>query len=150
MPTAAGLAPELYAGEDDRMPGYIRTQIDVVLPTGTAVLNAEDEQVAELAEYCDGGVILYASNEKVARIAEHRARGQRVAFWRDGQLILADGLQETEVLSTQRPAVAKLLKESHLDTGNILVAACVAWALDIPAELIRAGVKSYGQSHSSF
>ena len=54
------------------------------------------------------------------------------------------------MLSTQRPAVVKLLKDGRLDTGDILVAACVAWALDIPAELIRAGVKSYGQSPSFF
>ena len=150
MPGTTGLPADLYAGEDERMPGYIRTQIDVVLPTGTAVLNAEDEQVAELAQYCDGRVTLYASSELHPRIVAHHANGQRVAFWREGRLILAEGLQETEVLSAQRPAVAKLLKEARLDTGNILVAACVAWALDIPPELIRAGVKSYGQSPSSF
>src|SRR5574343_1596137 len=143
MPKATGL-DDLYAGEDERMPGYIRTQIDVVLPTGTAILNAEDEQVADLAQYSDGGVIFYASSESHARIAQHRAQGHRVVFWREGQLVLANGKQETEVLSTQRPAVAKLLKEGKLVASDILVAACVAWALDIPADLIRAGVKSYG------
>ncbi len=149
MPSAAALPPELHAGDDERMPGYIRTQIDVVLPTGTAVLNAEDEQVADLAQYCDGSVLLYASAQAHPKIAEHRARGQRVAFWREGSLILAAGAHETEVLSSHRPAVARLLKEGKLEMGDILVAACVAWALDIPAELIRAGVKSYGQSPSS-
>ncbi len=54
------------------------------------------------------------------------------------------------MLSAQRPAVARLLKEGKLSTGEILVAACVAWALDIPAELIRAGIKSYGQNPTSF
>ena len=106
--------------------------------------------MAELAEYSDGGVIFYAGNELDARIQAHRAQGKRVAFWREGQLVLADGKHETEVLSMQRPAVARLLKEGKLDAGNILVAACVAWALDIPADLIRAGVKSYGQNPSSF
>jgi len=148
MPGTSGLQ-DLYAGEDDRMPGYIRTQIDLVLPTGTAVLNAENDLVADLAQYSDGGVLFYASSEDHARIAAHRAQGQRVAFWREGQLILAQGQHETEVLSTHRPAVAKLLKEGKLTASEILVAACVAWALDIPAELIRAGVKSYGQSPSS-
>jgi cyanophycin synthetase len=36
-----------------------RTQVDVVLPTGTAVLNAADPQVVEMAELCDGKVIFY-------------------------------------------------------------------------------------------
>ena len=149
MPKATGL-DDLYAGDDERMPGYIRTQIDLVLPTGAAILNAENDLVADLAEYCDGSVIYYASTEHNARIGAHRAQGQRVAFWRDGQLILASGQQETEVLSAQRPAVARLLKDGKLGTHDILVSACVAWALDIPAELIRAGVKSYGQNPTSF
>ncbi len=149
MPKASGLE-DLHAGEDERMPGYIRTQIDLVLPTGTAILNAENELVADLAQYSDGDVMYYANDEHHARVAEHRAQGQRVGFWRDGHLILAQGPQETEVLSAQRPAVARLLKEGKLSTGEILVAACVAWALDIPAELIRAGVKSYGQNPTSF
>ena len=150
MPSSAGLPAELYAGDDERMPSHIRTQIDVVLPTGTAVLNAEDEQVADLAQYCDGGVVYYAATEQHPRLAAHRADGKRVAFWRDGQLVLADGQRETEVLSQQRPAVARLLREGQLAASDILVAASVAWSLDIPAELIRAGVKSYGQSPSSF
>jgi len=37
-----------------------RTQVDVVLPSGTAVLNAADPQVLELAELCDGKVIFMA------------------------------------------------------------------------------------------
>jgi cyanophycin synthetase len=89
MPSSAGLPAELHAGDDERMPGHIRTQIDVVLPTGTAVLNAEDEQVADLAQYCDGSVVYYAATEQHPRLAAHRADGKRVAFWRDGQLVLA-------------------------------------------------------------
>ena len=71
--------------------------------------------------------------------------------WRDGVLVLANGAQEAEVLSAHRPAVAKLLKDpGKLTPNDILVAACAAWALDTPAELIRAGVKSYGQSPTTF
>lgn len=150
MPAATGLE-DLYVGEDDRMPGYIRTQIDVVLPTGTAILNAEDTAVAELAQYSDGDVVFYASRGDHPLLTEHRAAGKRVGFWRDGVLVLAHGPQEAEVLSAHRPAVAKLLKDpSKLTTSDILVAACVAWSLDTPAELIRAGIKSYGQSPSPF
>ena len=150
MPKATGL-DDLYVGEDERMPGYIRTQIDVVLPTGTAILNAEDAAVAELAQYSDGDVVFYASRGDHPMLAEHRAAGKRVGFWRDGVLVLANGAQEAEVLSAHRPAVAKLLKDpGKLTPNDILVAACAAWALDTPAELIRAGVKSYGQSPTTF
>ena len=148
MPSCQGLQ-DLYAGEDDRMPGYIRTQIDVVLSTGAAILNADIETVANLAEYSDGAVTLYAQDGAHPRLHAHRAQGGRTAFWRQDLLILAQGEHETEVLSAQRPAVARLLKEGSLQRDDILVAACAAWALDTSPDLIRAGIKSFGQNAHS-
>ncbi len=145
MPKAAPLE-DLYPGPDEKIPSYIRTQIDLVLPQGHAVLNAADEAVADLAQYSDGGVIFYAADETQARLSAHRAEGGRVGFWRDGHLILAEGSKEQNVLSIQRPAVARLLKTDTLSQTDMLVAACAAWALDVGADLIRAGVKSYGQN----
>ena len=143
MPRATGL-DDLYPGGDEKMPGYIRTQIDVVLPEGTAVLNAADPEVAALADYCDGSVMFYADDEHNTRLQAHRSAGHRVGFWREGQLLLAQGPKEHLVLSSQRPAVARLLKAGSLNTHDMLVAACAAWALDIGTDLIRAGIKSYG------
>lgn len=40
--------------EQSQMRRVLRTQIDVVLSEGAGVLNADIEQVAELAELCDG------------------------------------------------------------------------------------------------
>lgn len=145
MPKAAPLE-DLYPGPDEKMPSYIRTQIDLVLSNGFAVLNAADEAVADLAQYSDGGVILYAHDEAEPRLAAHRAEGGRVGFWRDDQLILAQEAKEQAVLSIQRPAVARLLKTNSLSQNDMLIAACAAWAMDMGADLIRAGVKSYGQT----
>jgi cyanophycin synthetase len=41
----------------------VRTQVDVVLPNGAAVLNADDPLVAKMAELCDGEVIFFSRNE---------------------------------------------------------------------------------------
>ena len=143
MPRATGL-DDLYPGGDEKMPGYIRTQIDVVLPEGTAVLHAADPQVAALADHCDGSVLFYADDEHHPTLSAHRAQGHRVGFWREAQLVLAEGSKEHLVLSSQRPAVARLLKLGNLTTRDMLVAACAAWALDMGTDLIRAGVKSFG------
>jgi cyanophycin synthetase len=143
MPRATGLE-DLYPGGDEKMPSYIRTQIDVVLPEGTAVLNAADPEVAALADYCDGSVLFYADDEHNTRLKAHRSAGHRVGFWREGQLVLAQGPKEHLVLSSQRPAVARLLKTGSLNTSDMLVAACAAWAMDIGTDLIKAGIKSYG------
>ena len=142
MPKSHGL-DDLYPGPDEKMPSYVRTQIDVVLDQGTAVLNAAVPEVADLARHCDGGVVFYAHEETTPRLAAHAAEGGRVGFWRDGQLILKEGEREHAVLSAKRPAVARLLQDGRLNTDDMLVAACVAWALDISTDLIRAGVKSF-------
>jgi cyanophycin synthetase len=62
--------------------------------------------------------------------------------------VLSEGPRESLVLSAKRPAVTRLVQESKLTTTDMLVAACVAWALDIDTDLIRAGVKSFGQNTS--
>ena len=53
------------------------------------------------------------------------------------------------MLQQQRPAVAKLLRSGRLSAQDMLVASAAAWALDVPADLIRAGVKSFGQTPPS-
>jgi cyanophycin synthetase len=142
MPPTDGL-DDLYPGTPDKMPGYVRTQVDVVLPDGVAVLNAEDPQVAELAAYCDGAVMMFAESEHCPHLQSHRQGGGRVAFWRQDRLILAEGSREHEVLSRQRPAVARQISQGTLTPLDILVAAACGWALGMAPDMIRAGVKSY-------
>jgi cyanophycin synthetase len=102
------------------------------------VLNAADAQVAELAGLCDGGVIFYALDEHNEVLAAHRARGERVAFVRKGMMVLADAAGETALLevSKLKPATAR-----HPD--SLLAAVCAAWALDVSADLICAGLRSF-------
>ncbi len=127
-----------YIGDADARYNVVRSQVDVILPEGTAVLNAADAQVVELAELCDGGVIFYALDEHNGVLAAHRARGERVAFVRAGMITLAEGAGETALLevSKLKPATAR-----HPD--SLLAAVSAAWALDVPADLIRAGLRSF-------
>jgi cyanophycin synthetase len=69
----------------------LRTQVDVVLPSGAAVLNAADPQVVEMADLCDGEVIFYGVDEQLAAIAAHRKDGKRVVFQRADCIVMADG-----------------------------------------------------------
>ena len=148
MPKADGLQ-DLYIQSDEQMPNVARTQVDVVLPDGIAVLNAQDDAVAALADYCDGEVIFYAASETNPHLVKHRATDGRVAFWRKGHLILAHGTHETDVLNRQLPAIDKFFRDRILTCDELLAAAATAWALDVPVDLIRAGTKSFGQSPAS-
>ncbi|MBY0574540.1 MAG: cyanophycin synthetase, partial [Undibacterium sp.] len=52
---------EFYIQEAEQMYKVLRTQIDVVLPDGVAVINAAIPEAEDLAKLADGEVILYAN-----------------------------------------------------------------------------------------
>jgi cyanophycin synthetase len=118
-----------------------RTQVDVILPTGTAVLNASDAQVVELAELCDGAVIFYAVDATHPTLVAHREAGGKIVFLRDGEIVLAQASHEVTVV----PLTA--LKPAKADKPDMVMAAvAAAWALDIPVELIGAGLRTFESS----
>jgi cyanophycin synthetase len=115
-----------------------RTQVDVVLPSGTAVLNATDPQVVELAELCDGKVIFYAPDAQHPTLVAHRAAGEKVVFVRDGEVVLAQQAEEITLvpLNTLNPVKAA-------QPELVMAAVAAAWALNIPVELIAAGLRTF-------
>jgi cyanophycin synthetase len=128
----------------EQMRTVVRTQVDLVLPEGAAVLNAEDDAVVSLAELSDGEVVFYAKAHDNAHVVAHCQAGGRAVFCRDGHVILARGDQETPLFSLDLELIARLLKNGLL-TSTLLAAVATAWSLDIAPLLIRAGLKNYGQ-----
>jgi cyanophycin synthetase len=129
---------EFYIDTTDKLYNVVRTQVDVILPQGTAVLNAADPQVVEMAALCDGQVIFYAKDAQLDAITTHRASGQRALFLRDGQIVLAQGQDEIALipLTTLKPAKAQ-------NPDLVMAAVAAAWALDVPPELIVAGLNTF-------
>ena len=80
----------------------LRTQVDIVLPEGAAVLNAADPLVARMAELCDGDVIFYGLTQDLPAIAAHRARGGRALYLRENRIMLATGAVEGPLHGTAR------------------------------------------------
>lgn len=69
--------PGLGVASAEQLYRIFRTQIDVVLPGGVAVLNADDELVAQMAGLSDGEVIFYAGSLEQPRVREHLSAGGR-------------------------------------------------------------------------
>ncbi|EJE49352.1 cyanophycin synthetase [Acidovorax sp. CF316] len=133
---------EFDVHEQDQMTKVLRTQVDVVLADGAAVLNAAEEQVVDLARLCDGDVVLYAQDPALPAITEHRAKDNgRAVLVKNGRVVLATGSAE-HVLGT----LAELTFGRNAvvpDTEALLAAVGAAWALDIAPDLIGAGVKTF-------
>ena len=139
----ADILPEFYVHEPEQIATVLRTQVDVVLPGGTAVLNADDPLLANMASLCDGAVIFFGMDDAASTMAEHLAGGGRAVFARDAWIVLADGRAETRL--TELSSIP-LTEGGRLafQTRNVLAAVAAAWALDIAPDLIRAGVETFG------
>jgi cyanophycin synthetase len=129
---------EFYIDNEEKLYNVVRTQIDVVLPTGTAVLNAADPQVVQMAELCDGKVIFYGMDENLQAIAEHRANDERVVFLRDTVIVLARGVYEMA-----RIPLLSLKPAKAAQPEMVMAAVATAWALGISPELINAGLRNF-------
>ncbi len=119
----------------------LRTQVDVVVETGAAVLNATDATVLDMARLCDGDVLLYATDGSHPALLAHRETGGRVLYVSDGQLVRAQGDKEIDRLHLKRD-----LSEAAaaLPAEVLLASVGAAWALGLDPQFIRTGLDTYG------
>lgn len=120
-----------------------RTQVDVVLPSGCAVLNADDEIAASFAELCDGKVIFFAVNRENQAISSHLAAGERAVCVTDGRIVLLSGTEEVKLCRLgDVPMIGKAKKPE--DIAAALAATAAGWALGLSKEILKTGLKTYG------
>ena len=136
-----------YIETHDQVFNVMRTQVDVVLDDGVAVLNAEDPMVVQMASLCDGEVIFFAHDDQAAVIEEHlEANGRAVIVVDEDNLVLVTGSKKAVL--TRLSAIPLLNNESDhqarkTKTAQVLAAIAAAWALDISPALMQAGIESF-------
>lgn len=119
-----------------------RTQMDVILPKGMAVLNADDPHIVELARHCDGKITWLCLAPHGPLINTHLELGQRVVSLIDGQVALLEGKQQHMLCSLEAIDITKRGADTT-QTYNVLAAAAAAWALGLTPDLIQAGLLSF-------
>ncbi len=131
-----------YIETEQQVCNVLRTQVDVVLSGGVAVLNGADSLVAAMAEYCDGEVIFISVDASAPVVTESLSKGGRAVLVRDGNILLCTADKE-ELLHKLAavPVTAGDCKQSQLE--NVLAAVAAAWALGLPPALMRAGIASF-------
>ena len=134
---------DYYIETPEQVWNVMRTQVDVVLESGVAVLNADDPLVAQMTDLCDGEVIFFARDAKLPVVEEHLKRGGRAVVIAVGSLVLATGSAQVPVA---RLAAIKMLEgvaPEDQKLEHILAAVAAGWALGILPELMRAGIKNF-------
>jgi cyanophycin synthetase len=127
---------EFYINSENKLYNVLRTQVDVVLPSGVAVLNAADPQVVDMADLCDGEVIFYGVDEQLEAVTAHRQAGKRVVFQRADRIVLAEGDSE----------VCSLPLSPLVPPEAVLAAIAAGWALGLTPDLIGAGLRTFEAS----
>lgn len=122
----------------------LRTQVDVVLPSGVAVLNAADATVLDMAKLCDGDMILYAIDGQHPALIAHRAEGKRTVFMNDDTVVQDDGRHRFDlIVRNDLPDVVRAMP------ADVLLAAVGAGlALALEADTIATGLKTFEPLHS--
>ncbi|MBB1625457.1 cyanophycin synthetase [Achromobacter sp. UMC71] len=131
--------------------GYISTVEDLAVvkrvivqhvhPGGTAVLNAADPIVADMAASCPGSVTYFAEDRNHPVMATHRAQGLRVVY-RDGDAIVAaQGSDETRFPLAEIPLTRNGTITFQVE--NTMASIAAAWALNLSWDIIRRGLATF-------
>jgi cyanophycin synthetase len=126
---------EYYIDTVDSMAKVKCCVIDVVLPDGMGILNADDNDVAEMASACKGKVTYFSMTSTSELVKSHCTDGGRAVYVRDGLIRLCDGNAERAVCPVDRiPLTAG--GTIRFQIQNVLAAIACCWALNVPDELI--------------
>ncbi|MBI1345538.1 cyanophycin synthetase [bacterium] len=125
-----------------------RMIVENVLPQGHAVLNLDDPLVMGMAEHCTGKVLLFSQQALHPRLVEHRQRGGKVVFTRQGSLYAAEGDWEARIadLSAIPLTMGGLI---GFQVENAMAAAAGAWSLGVPFQTIRHALETFVNSSTT-
>ncbi|MCD6679709.1 MAG: cyanophycin synthetase [Burkholderiaceae bacterium] len=108
---------------------------------GFAVLNADDERVAAMAQSCPGAVIFFAREATNPVLAAHRAHGERVVY-RDGDEIACVHRGVEHRIALEDAALTR-----HGTIGfqveNAMAAIGAAWALGLEWSAVRTALRRF-------
>ena len=116
-----------------------RCPVDVVLPQGTAVLNASEPVIAGLAKYCQGSTLYFSLSIDDPALRELLAAGGRIVTVERGSVVVVQSERTVPIVpATQFPHAMQ--GRLHFQNDNALAAIAAAYALGISAEYISNGL----------
>lgn len=119
-----------------------RCIIEAVHKNGFGVLKANDPLTAEMAEKCKGRVIFFAIDENDPVLTNHRVKGERVVFVRNGRIFTAEGAEETPLTSLDQIPLTHQGR-IQFQVENVLASVAACWGVGMSVEQIVAGLESF-------
>jgi len=119
-----------------------RCVIEAVHKSGYGVLKANDPLTAEMAEKCKGRVIFFAIDENDPVLTDHRFKGRRVVFVRNGMIVIAEGAEETALTTLDK---IPLTHQGRIlfQVENVLASVAACWGVGLSIPQIVIGLESF-------
>jgi len=119
-----------------------RCVIEAVHKDGFGVLKANDPLTAEMAEKCKGRVIFFAIDENDPVLTDHRLKGQRVVFVRNGMIVIAEGADETALTTLDK---IPLTHQGRIlfQVENVLASVAACWGAGMSIAQIVIGLETF-------
>ncbi|MDE2402044.1 MAG: cyanophycin synthetase [Burkholderiales bacterium] len=118
-----------------------RVIVQNVAPTGYAVLNAADANVAAMASKCQGEVIFFAQTPHHAVMATHRAQGKRIVFVDGDAVVATEGAWRERILLRDIPITRN--GTIGFQVENVLAAVAAAWGVGLAWDAVRSALASF-------
>jgi cyanophycin synthetase len=134
-----------YVDTLETMKRVKRAPVDVVLPTGAAVLNADDPNVLALGEHCRGETILFGRSTTNPMLRKHCESGNRAVYVDGEAVVLVAQSSQRAALPLGALGFGTLGRESF-ELYNVLATAAAAWALGVEEAAILNGLRRFGTS----
>ena len=117
--------------------------VEAVSRDGTAVLNAEDGLVAEMAAATRGRTVYFAREPGHAVLGPHLADGGAGVTIVDGWIVLQDGPNRTPVIELERVPLTSGGRIGF-QVQNALAATAAAWAAGVNPAILARGLSTFG------
>ena len=125
-----------------------RVIVQNVADSGVAVLNAADPTVAAMAENSRGAVTFFALDVGHPVMSMHRAKGGRVVYVEDLEIVCVQGKHEHRIALAGVPITRN--GAIGFQVENVMASVAAAWGVGISWEAIRAGLKTFvGESDNA-
>ncbi len=125
-----------------------RVIVQNVADSGVAVLNAADPTVAAMADNSRGSVTFFALDVSHPVMSMHRAKGGRVVYVEDLEIVCVQGKHEHRLALAGVPITRN--GAIGFQVENVMASVAAAWGVGISWDAIRAGLKTFvGESDNA-
>lgn len=132
--------PECAINDGEDIYRVMRSQIDVVLPSGVGVLNADDTEVADMARLCDGEVIFFSRFGNAECLKDHLAKNGRAVFTRDNQIVMTRGNDMQPIMSLDSIPLLQLRNDA---LESVLAAVAVGVGMNLTRDIMSTGIQTF-------